>query len=61
MDEKAIRLISVENAVSIDKNSQEEFFFEFQKSILLTLSEQGVMNATQCRQCTERLAKQFRK
>ncbi len=60
MDEKTARLIRVENAVSIDKNSQTEFFFEYQKNILLILSEQEMISGTQCQQCIEKLARQIK-
>lgn len=56
-----IKLVAVENNVEINRKSQVEFLFEYQKSVLITLSEQGVLNDMQCQQCIEKLAWQFRK
>ena len=61
MDNMINRLIGIENKVKIDKNSNAEFLFEYQKAVLLTLLEQGVINDIQCLQCIEKLTKQFRK
>ena len=61
MDDKITRLIGIENEIKIDKNSNAEFLFEYQKAVLLTLLEQGVINDIQCQQCFNKLAKQFRK
>jgi hypothetical protein len=61
MDNIITRLIGVENEVKIDKNSNAEFLFEYQKDILLTLLEQDVINDIQYQQCIEKLTNQFRK
>jgi hypothetical protein len=61
MDDKIARLIAIENEIKIDKNSNAEFLFEYQKAVLLTLLEQGVINDIQCQRCFDKLAKQFRK
>ena len=58
MESKTARLLNTENGTEISKKSHAEFLFEYQKSILLTLSEQGVINAVQCQQCLERLVKE---
>ncbi|WMJ22948.1 hypothetical protein RBG61_13290 [Paludicola sp. MB14-C6] len=56
-----IKQIDVENDMEVNRKSQAEFLFEYQKSVLLNLSEQGVINDIQCQQCIEKLAWQFRK
>ena len=61
MDNKAARLVGIENQVDINKGSQAEFLFQYQKAILLTLSEQGIINEIQCRQCIDKLTEQFKK
>jgi hypothetical protein len=61
MDNKAARLVGIENQVDINKGSQAEFLFQYQKAVLLTLSEQGIIDVIQCQQCIDRLAEQFRK
>jgi hypothetical protein len=61
MDNINTRIIGVENEVKIDKSSNAEFLFEYQKAVLLTLLEQGIINDIQCQQCIEKLTNQFRK
>lgn len=61
MNKKTARLVEVENQVEINKASQAKFLFHYQKAILLTLSEQGVINGLQCQQCIDKLTGQFRK
>ena len=60
MDDKVITLIEKKFDVNIDKKSYGDFLFEYQKSVLLNLSEQGVINDIQCQLCIEKLANQFR-
>jgi len=61
MEEKIIKLIRKENEANINNKNYCDFVFEFQKSILLNLSEQGVINDIQCQICIEKLVKEFRK
>lgn len=59
-DNKVARLVRIENQVDINKDSQTEFLFQYQKAVLLTLSEQGVIDEIQCQQCIDKLTKQFK-
>ena len=61
MDNKVTRLVGIENQVEINKDSQAEFLFQYQKAVLLALSEQGVINELQCQQCIDKLTKQLKK
>ena len=61
MANKIAQLIRIENQVNINKDLQAEFLFQYQKAVLLTLSEQGIINEMHCRLCIDKLAKQFRK
>ncbi|MDD4493232.1 MAG: hypothetical protein PHV32_02605 [Eubacteriales bacterium] len=61
MDNKTVRLVEIENQVDINKDSQAEFLFQYQKAILLTLSEQGIINKIQCQQCIDKLIEQLKK
>jgi len=58
---KVIRLVGIENHVDINKNSQTEFLFQYQKAVLLTLTEQGIIDEMQCQKCIDKLTEQFRK
>ena len=60
MDNKVVRLDEVENQVDINMDSQAEFLFQYQKAVLLTLSEQGIIDEIQCQQCIDKLTKQFK-
>ena len=61
MEDKILTLIKKENEVNINNKSYGDFFFEYQKSVMLSLSEQGVINDIQCQMCIEKLVNQFRK
>jgi len=61
MEDKILTLIEISEEVDIDKKNNSEFLFEFQKSVLLNLSEQGVINDIQCQICIKKLISQFRK
>ena len=61
IDNKAVRLVGIENQVDINKDSQAEFLFQYQKAVLLTLSEQGIIDEMQCQQCIDKLTGQFKK
>jgi hypothetical protein len=58
MDNKVARLIGVENQIEIKRDSQGEFLFQYQKAVLLTLSEQGIISEPQYRQCIDKLTEQ---
>jgi len=60
MDNKVARLVGIENQVDINKDSQAEFLFQYQKAVLLTLSEQGIIDKMQCQQCIDKLTGQFK-
>ena len=60
MDNKVARLVGIENQVEINIDSQAEFLFQYQKAVLLTLSEQGIIDEIQCRKCIDKLIKQFK-
>ncbi len=60
MDNKVARFVGIENQVDINKDSQAEFLFQYQKTVLLTLSEQGIIDEMQCQQCIDKLTKQFK-
>jgi len=61
MDNKVIRFVGIKDQVEINKDSQAEFLFQYQKAVLLALSEQGVISEFQCRQCIDKLTGQFKK
>lgn len=59
MENKITRLIGIENQVEINKDSQAEFLFQYQKAVLLALSDQGIIDEVQCQQCIGKLTRQF--
>ena len=59
MDSKVARFVGIEN--QINKDSQTEFLFQYQKAVLLTLSEQGIIDEIQCQQCIDKLTAQYKK
>jgi hypothetical protein len=61
MDHKVVRLVGIENQVDANKDSYAEFLFQYQKAALLALSEQGIIDDIQCRQCIDNLTGQFKK
>ncbi|HOJ10074.1 MAG TPA: hypothetical protein PK733_05715 [Clostridiales bacterium] len=61
MENKVARLVRIENQVDINKDSQIEFLFQYQKIVLLALAEQWIINDLQCQQCIDKLTAQFRK
>jgi hypothetical protein len=61
MDDKAARLVKIENQVKINEDSQVEFLFQYKKAVLLTLLEQGMIDEIQCQRCIDKLTEQFRK
>jgi hypothetical protein len=61
MEKKDARLVGIENQVDINKDTQAEFLFQYQKAVLLTLVEQGVIDEMQCQRCIDKLTRQFKK
>ena len=45
----------IEDAVRIEKEANRDFLYEYEKAILLSLKEQGVLTEWQLVQCIERL------
>lgn len=60
MEEKILTLVKKENEIKINKKSYGNFFFEYQKSVLLNLSDHGAINNIQCQICIEKLLNHFR-
>jgi len=58
MDNKVARLIGIENQVDINKDSQAGFLFQYQKAVLLTLSEKRIIDELQCQRCINKLTEQ---
>lgn len=61
MEKKVIMLVGIENQVDMNKDSQAEFLFQYQKAILLALSEKWIIDEIQCQRCIDKLTEQFRK
>lgn len=61
MKNKVVRLVGIENQVDINKDSQAEFLFQYQKAVLLALSNRGTIDEIQCHQCIDKLTEQFSK
>jgi hypothetical protein len=61
MEKKDARLVGIENQVDINKDTQAEFLFQYQKAVLLTLVEQGVIDEMQFQRCIDKLIGQFGK
>lgn len=59
MDNKVARLVKIENQVEINKDSQAEFLFQYQKAVLLALSDQGIIDEIQCQRCIDKLTEQL--
>lgn len=54
------KLTEIQNAKAVTKDTAPEFLFEYQRSILLALTEQGILNETQYRYAEDKLTDQFR-
>lgn len=52
------KLASIENNREITRISDPDFWYEYQKSILLALKEEGVLNETQYRYADGQLKRQ---
>lgn len=61
MDNKVARFVGIENQVDINKDSHAGFLFQYQKAVLLTLSEKGIIDEIQCQRCIDKLTEQFKK
>lgn len=56
---KTVALVQVTDEIEINKNTAPEFLLQYQKSVLLCLKEQGIINDSQYHQCIEELTNQF--
>ena len=54
------RLVVTENDRGITKESDSQFLFEYQRSILLELKDKGILNEMQYRYAEEKLKKQLK-
>ena len=54
------RLLDIENNREITKETDSQFLFEYQRAILLTLRDRGVLNETQYQYAEENLKKQLK-
>lgn len=54
------RLLDIENDREITKEADSQFLFEYQRAVLLTLKDKGVLNETQYRYAEEKLKKQLK-
>ena len=59
MEERA-RLVRIEHDREITKETDSRFLFEYQRAILLSLKEGGVLNEAQYRYAEEKLRNQLR-
>ena len=53
------RLLDIENDRAITKETDSQFLFEYQRAVLLTLKDKGVLNEMQYRYVEEKLKKQL--
>ena len=53
------RLLDIENDREITKETDSQFLFEYQRAVLLTLKDKGVLNEMQYRYVEEKLKKQM--
>ena len=53
------RLLDIENDRDITKETDSQFLFEYQRAVLLTLKDKGVLNEMQYRYVEEKLKKQL--
>ena len=54
------RLLDIENDREITKETDSQFLFEYQRAVLLTLKNKGVLNEMQYRYAEEKLKKQLK-
>ena len=55
-----VRLLDIENDREITKETDSQFLFEYQRAVLLTLKDKGVLNEMQYRYAEEKLKKQLK-
>ena len=53
------RLLDIENDREITKETDSQLLFEYQRAVLLTLKDKGVLNEMQYRYVEEKLKKQL--
>ena len=53
------RLLDIETDREITKETDSQFLFEYQRAVLLTLKDKGVLNEMQYRYVEEKLKKQL--
>lgn len=53
------RLLDIENDREITKETDSQFLFEYQRAVLLTLKDKGVLNEMQYQYVEEKLKKQL--
>lgn len=54
------RLLDIENDREITKEADSQFLFEYQRAVLLTLKDKGILNEIQYRYAEEKLKKQLK-
>nr|WP_325253755.1 hypothetical protein [uncultured Oscillibacter sp.] len=54
------RLLDIENDREITKETDSQFLFEYQRAVLLTLKDKGILNEIQYRYAEEKLKKQLK-
>lgn len=54
------RLLDIENDREITKETDSQFLFEYQRSVLLTLKDKGVLNEMQYQYAEEKLKRQWK-
>lgn len=54
------QLLDIENDREITKETDSHFLFEYQRAVLLTLKDKGILNEMQYRYAEEKLKKQLK-
>ena len=54
------RLLDIENDREITKETDSQFLFEYQRAVLLTLKDKGVLNEMQYQYAEEKLKRQWK-
>lgn len=54
------RLLDIENDREITKETDSQFLFEYQRALLLTLKDKGVLNEMQYQYAEEKLKRQLK-
>ena len=54
------RLLDIENDREITKETDSQFLFEYQRAVLLTLKDKGVLNEMQYQYAEEKLKRQLK-